>query len=377
MSMIEYDEAFDPSTPTQNPAVGQTQSSFYANAPIGSSVQSNRKPSTVASTNATQMQAQVQKVVSQRIDEQKKIACSPQELAKLENHELNGGSGASKVVCICALKSLSELNTGTSIKFDRAVLEDTFRVHARNSENRALRVGDIDQVAVTQITLLESFSNLPEVPLVVSSPQFGGKINMLTQDTGRAGGRNQRALLLVFPGHTKSNDVIYRKTRADLLQLARITGQFDASAIKEGMTRFVMGPPSAPEVNWIVPDSHFVSTFVRSHAKEWKLTDDNFENIHKGHRLFPGAMVDFVVGLLSKLDEGVRSNKHDLGSFELSVATMAKSAGASSAVLGASAEVLFSLTILIEYQFLQPHKLLVSNDIPVVPAAAAEISAKK
>ena len=377
---------------TVDPYSGPMMYATPAGSSIGSSVQSNRKLAVQQQTaksigsDANQMQTQVQKVVSQRIDEQKKIACNPEEWAKLQNRELNGGPGASKVVCITGLKTLDELNKGTSVTFDRALLEDTFRVHARNSDNRAIRVGEVDQVVVTQMTLLESFSNLPEVPLVVSSPQFGGKINMLPVDTGRAGGRNQRALAVIYPGHSQSSSVIYRKIRADLLQMARITGQFDASSLKEGMTQFKMGTQG--QVAWLVPDSHFVSTFVRSHAKEWELTDDNFEKFQQ-HRLFPGAMIDFVLGLLSKLDEGVRNNKHDLGSLELSLVTMATAGGLSSEYLKPDNEVLFSLTILIEYQFLQPSKLLVSTP-PVAPAAgkllvstppvapaAGEISAKK
>lgn len=351
--------------PGPAPTTVYAPTTVFATAPAAASIGSQKRSAPAAPQQQQQQQqsskigADSNRVVEEYLRrttmEQAGKTYDAATLAKHGNAVLNGGSTASKVVCFSAQPTIGELNEGFSILFNREQAEPVFKVHARNSENRALRVGQIDQVAVTQITLLGAYNGLCDVPISVRS-DFGGKIYMMPFGTGRAGGRENRALAIIPPGYTSTECVVYRNIREDILKLARLTGQFDVTSLRNEMIPFhVEG-----NENWLVPNKHFVTKFIMDHAEEWSLPDHYYDDVRKTHRLFPGTLIEFVFGLLSKLDADVRKNKHDLGSLSFTLQTLTSPQSMSSQYLAANTQISFYMTFLIEYQFLHPHLLLVS-----------------
>lgn len=284
--------------------------------------------------------------------EQKQIACHPG--SGVANNMLNGSSTATKLVYISALFKKSKLNDGAVMSFDRATLQTLFKVHARDSNNRDLRRGDVGEVTINEISLLSTFNGI-DVPVELSGTgAMKGKTYGLAYETGRNSGKHRNLMWVMNPGghHYHKPVVVYRRVKQELMHLARIAGSFDMSTITQGVIHVDAN-------NYMVSSTCFVSAFIQRNAAKWNVPWTSFEQILKGSfRVIPCSLVDFAINLLKSMRGSLEKNQHDLGALSFRCCTVCPRGSMTSEYTSEDSDILIGMHVLITYTFLQPHKLL-------------------
>ena len=284
--------------------------------------------------------------------EQKRVACHPG--SGVANNMLNGSATATKLVYVSGLFKKSKLNDGAVMSFDRAMLSALFSVHARDSNNRDQRRGDVGGVTVNEISLLSTFNGI-DVPVELSGTgAMKGKTYGLAYETGRQSGKHRNLLWVMNPGghHYHKPVVIYRRVKQELMHLARIAGSFDMTSITQGVM-------AVDDSNYMVASACFVSAFIQRNSAKWNVPWTSFEQILKGSfRVIPKSLVDFAIGLLTSMRGSLEKNQHDLGALAFHCATVCSRGSMTSEYCSDDAEILIGMHALITYTFLQPHKLL-------------------
>lgn len=233
-----------------------------------------------------------------------------------EDRALNGDETATKIISVSVDATRAELLAGKEQKFERALLEEIFKVHARNTDNRSYRVGDIERVVINSVELHQSF-NGSDSPVVVSMRSGGdgdgaveGKIYLTTTPTGPVKDR-KRALCILNPGsfNPQTPVLLASNVKEDLLVMSRILGAFDITVLKKGY-KVLRGTKRA-----VLYEGHYLSRFIHSQCARWHQPWESYPYDADGaFRIVPLALIEFTVSLLEKLDGHMKAHKHNLGS---------------------------------------------------------------
>lgn len=164
---------------------------------------------------------------------QQNVECHQAYTKKVTNEE-HGTATVSRMVYIGGETTIGQLMAGTAtFKPSPEQLQRVFPVHGRSEANRHKRVGDISNVSVTRMSVLETGNN-SGTEVTLSSPMFRGKPHSLLCNMP---GVPARPLFVVVPGYKKylkRPRVIYQKIRAELAAYARILGSFDMDQVAKG-----------------------------------------------------------------------------------------------------------------------------------------------
>ena len=233
-----------------------------------------------------------------------------------EDRALNGDSTATKIISVSVDATRAELLAGKEQKFERALLEEIFKVHARNTDNRSYRVGDISSVVINSVKLHQSY-NGSDSPVVVSMRSGGdgdgaveGKIYLTTTPTGPVKDR-KRALCILNPGgfNPAAPVLLASNVKEDLLEMSRILGAFDITVLKKGY-KVLRGTKKA-----VLYDGHYLSRFIHSQCTRWHQSWESYPFDADGaFRIVPLTLIEFTVSLLEKMDSHMKAHKHNLGS---------------------------------------------------------------
>lgn len=281
------------------------------------------------------------------------VACSPETLAAANKA---GTATKTKLVYLSGLYEKGQLSKdGVQMSFGASELQALFQAHAIDSDDRSQRRGDVSEVAINEISVLQTF-NGGSLPIQIGGTgAMQGKTYALAHNTGRESGKNARIMWVINPGGINHHKpvVIFRRMKEELMHMARLVGSFDMGSVKAGLMDLGDGTV-------MVANHSFMSSFIFRQASKWNVPWNSFEQVRGAFRVMPKSLTDFAIQTLSGMRDHLQRNKHDLSQLGFTCSAVCSKGSLIGDYADDSTTVLIGMFLLIKYTFLRPDKLKIA-----------------
>lgn len=377
--MSAYEDAYEkmpPSAQTQQQGPYYPPQSYYgnsANAPAQSAAATQNVRSAPALAAPQQapvgahMTSGAPSSLQQATEQAQKAASGSFEAEQRRMEaELHGGAMASKLIHVGAQVSVSDLDKGVMMKFNKDDLMGILQVHPRNNSDKSVRVGEIEKVFVTHVSLYCSFNN-HTLPVHISSAQLPGKRYPLTyQVPGRRSGRNNRFLMSLMPG---SNDYgtkkcVYQRIKTNMLSTSQRQVEFDLDEVQKELSPLRSAKPkqgsdSQQYTLFSAPENNLVARMITTNEHNWRLDMTKFPRVHEhGLMLIPRKMAEIILDMLRSVKATAAKNRVDLSGMEFYAQSACMQSDKERAFSGGEGNTVYiSWEMYMKYVFMNPDSL--------------------